>query len=242
MRKWLADNGIVLGPLVLGIIGAVAMSVMNWSRSKDNSKEKAAVFVSFLCLTAVLAIQSVQLYGAREASQAIQKQLSDANAMLLQAVAKLGDDSMREKYLGMVQKWSAGIAEGDAEKWRKELEASREQRIAEKKSVAEALKEKAAKLELRWMPVYQYVVDQFDSRTKALVDAGIVTKVETADEEPQLVWIDKRMQPYEIRRFTLPNDYSMVLAVYPAIYAGGQFERGATIGVEMHEPARTHAL
>lgn len=113
----------------------------------------------------------------------------------------------------------------DSKKWADEFEKTLPQKKVERGSISLSEHELAEKLEIRWNPLYNFILSTFDNTILELQKKNLVTYYEKSDNVELIQFQNYNPQISNVRLASLPNKRTLYIKVNSAIILRGKLER-----------------
>jgi len=126
-----------------------------------------------------------------------------------------------EQLLKLKYKDAFSSTENEAKQWASEFLASLPQKREDEKNLRNQSNKLVNKLELRWSPLYQFIIKSFDTRVQELTKASLGTLVESKDIHLVTNYQVNQTQTI-LRSFNFSNGNSLSMKVYTAVVDNGK--------------------
>lgn len=204
--------------VVVFLVGVLILYELCW---KDNLKWRwlqitiTVIFAAILSPTIFHIIVSINNRAHEDAERQFRKAVIEG--LYNQTV----ENRDLEQLLKLKYKDAFSSTEKEAKQWASDFLSTLPQKRENKKNLRNQSNKLVAKLELRWSPLYQFIIKSFDTRVQELTKASLGALVESKDIH--LVTNNQVNQTQTIlRKFKFSNGNSLSLRVYTAVVDNGK--------------------
>lgn len=212
--------------LSIGFIGVVVSLL-----TKSSLRIKIVLVTSILVLSALLFFVSFKVNKQQEQRVTSQeKKLNELTSEFqsYRANQNLNPQEIIAKLKAAHQQIFA-MSEEESKKWADEFEKNLAQKKAERESIRVDEHELAQKLEIRWNPLYDYIMSILDNTILELQKKNLVTNYEKSDDVQLVQFQNYDHQSTNIRTISFPNKRTLYVRVSPAVIKAGQLYKGLAI-------------
>lgn len=139
--------------------------------------------------------------------------------LLIKSGALQGGNDFREKYLIAQHQLNTQVSSAEAESFVRDLILSLPQKKQEAKIQVQENENYIKNLNTKWIPIFDYIVTQYDERVDRLIEAGIVKK-NIINKQP-LISMDHRRESGTIRFTNFTEKLGIEVSLIPAIIEYG---------------------